>query len=445
MTFYNQPKDGFTLMELMVYIALLGGIVLIAGQAFNDSTRMRVRTQSMLQSNQTAGNTATLLKEDIAQIGAKSAKDINSSSSTLDVFDVSHIHDVYMDPDNATEAEKDSSSYKIWKNSGGQGLDKITMRRLRYKNDGSYDAVEEVSWFTEDNVLKRSCKSFQAETENEDCPSEDSSLVNIAENVTKFTVTAAKPTISATATSVLPTTSESIKTFKLVPRFGDGNFEPVNIEAESDNLIVRISGFSINYDFVEKKPITNEDDIKANQVFLANIGDDLGSWSSQCTRVNLVPYTEYEISFSMPKNDDDDPSRMFCPGRDHMAVGFRYADNGKKPDGLSDFQFYPPTVGDVRDIGLRHMRFMTKDTIKDVCMAFTFAMFSPIASTGNIRISEVKLRKIASSNYKFTDEAISTIDKKNVKAIRIELAVSKNGENGAETIFIPIPSNGPRD
>ena len=201
----------------------------------------------------------------------------------------------------------------------------------------------------------------------------------------------------------------------------------------------------MNYYLIEKKPITNEDDIKANQVFVANIGDDLGSWSSQCIRVNLVPYTEYEISFSMPKNDDDDPSRMFCPGRDHMAVGFRYADNGKKPDGLNDFQFYPPTVGDVRDIGLRHMRFMTKDTIKDVCMAFTFAMFSPIASTGNIRISEVKLRKIASSNYKFTDEAISTIDKKNVKAIRIELAVSKNGENGAETIFIPIPSNGPRD
>ena len=67
-------KSGFTLMELMVYVALLGGIVLIAGEAFSQSTKMRIRTQSMLQTNQTAGNVATIIKQDIAQLGAKSVK-----------------------------------------------------------------------------------------------------------------------------------------------------------------------------------------------------------------------------------------------------------------------------------------------------------------------------------------------------------------------------------
>lgn len=56
-----QRASGFTLIELMVYIALLGGIVLIAGQAFSDSTKMRVRTQSMLQASETAGRAVNMM------------------------------------------------------------------------------------------------------------------------------------------------------------------------------------------------------------------------------------------------------------------------------------------------------------------------------------------------------------------------------------------------
>ena len=126
-------EKGFTLIELMVYIALLGGIVLLAGQAFSDSTKMRVRTQSMLQANQTAGNVGTILKEDIAQLGAKSSKE--AGGGTMDVFSTDHIHDVYMDPDATEDADKDSSSFTIVKNDDGDGRDKITMRRLRYSDE----------------------------------------------------------------------------------------------------------------------------------------------------------------------------------------------------------------------------------------------------------------------------------------------------------------------
>ena len=147
-----------------------------------------------------------------------------------------------------------------------------------------------------------------------------------------------------------------------------------------------------------------------------------------------------------------------------MAVGFRYADgskNGKKPDGLNDFLFYPPTVGDYNDTGLRKMRFTTNDTIKNVCLGFSFALFSPVASAGNINISDLKLKKIPTSNYKFVNSACDLTPgsstcpanspccdpkvKKNVKAIKLELSIAKNGESGAETAIIPIPSNGPRD
>ncbi len=448
-------KDGFTLMELMVYIALLGGIVLIAGQAFNDSTKMRIRTQSMLQSNQDVGNIGSIIKADIAQIGAKSS--MEGSGVSLDVFDVSHIHNVYMDPDNATDDSKDSSSFTITKNDGGNDLDKITMRRLRYTDAGKYDGVEEVSWFVEDKILKRSCTSIEALTNNEDCPTDNTTIVSIAEGVNKFVITPAKPCTTSTSVNVLPSTSETEHSFKLVSRFGDENFEALNIAPEtgvtSNTSYIRLSGFTQNYDFTSNAPITNPDLIKVNQVFLAPTGSDETSWSSQCTQITLVPFVEYEISFSMPNNAEEDPSRMFCPGRDHMAVGFRNAENGKKPDGLHDFQFYPPTsIQDnpynltPPDTGLRTMRFTTRDTIKNVCLGFTFAFFSPVASSGNINIKNVKLKMIPSSNYSFVNGyEPPIIDKKNVKALKVELVINKNGESGTETAFIPIPSNGPRD
>ena len=68
-------------MELMVYIAILGVIVLIAGNAFSDSTRFRIRTQNMLKANEVATAAASMFVEDISQTGAKSYKtagDINT-------------------------------------------------------------------------------------------------------------------------------------------------------------------------------------------------------------------------------------------------------------------------------------------------------------------------------------------------------------------------------
>jgi hypothetical protein len=100
------------------------------------------------------------------------------------------------------------------------------------------------------------------------------------------------------------------------------------------------------------------------------------------------------------------------------------------------------------------MRFTTTDTIKQVCLGFTFASFSPVASSGNIHLDNITLKKIPSSNYTITADACNNPDnnpctdpsvKKNVKAIQVEIAINKNGETGTEKAIVPIPSNGPRD
>lgn len=46
-------------MELVVYIAMIGIVVLIAGEAFSNSTKFRVRTQNMLKASEETSNVAT--------------------------------------------------------------------------------------------------------------------------------------------------------------------------------------------------------------------------------------------------------------------------------------------------------------------------------------------------------------------------------------------------
>lgn len=448
-------KAGFTLVELLVYMAIVGVVVIIAGQAFSDSTKMRMRTQSMIKVNETSGDLASILKDDISQIGTKSSMDIGGGAE--DVFYTGAIHDVYMDPDNTNDDLKDSSSFILVKdedgnecfhdhaaNNGNHRCDKLSMRRISYNTDGTYNSVEQISWFVEDGTLKRSCRTIAGHEDDVSCPNSDSTVVSIVDNVENFVVIPANPNVSESMTSVLPSASSDIENFRLVSRYDEGNFEPVDFDNPDGGQTIKIQGFASNYNFEENAPVTNPADIRVNQIFVAEANSDPGAWKDLCKVVTLDPGIEYEISFSMPSNGSD-PSRMFCPGRDHMSVGFRYIDDGKAPSTLTDFAFYPPTDGNVEDVGVRHMRFFVPDTIKNVCLGFTFSSFSPIAHSGSIKLSKVKLKKIASSSYSFNDAAIGIADKKNVKAMKLQITIRKNGEAGSSTLFIPIPSNGPRD
>ena len=94
------------------------------------------------------------------------------------------------------------------------------------------------------------------------------------------------------------------------------------------------------------------------------------------------------------------------------------------------------------------MRFSSKiaDDETDVCIAFTFATFSPLVGAGIISISNLKVMKIADDNYSFVPNYVpDVVDKPFVRAFKLELQLNRKGESGEVDLVIPVPSNGQKE
>ena len=474
-------KRGFTLIELMVYMAIVGIIVVIAGEAFSNSTKFRIRTDNMIKASQEAENVATIFKEDVSQMGAKSSKEDGVAGRGAAYGDrFSGVFDsVYMHPEDPDPAKIDSSSFRIGRDVEN-GFDTLTLRTLRYDTNGYYQAVEEVKWYVDpqNGSLLRSCKLVIKKADyvlpnDEICsdgPRSEPTPITMATGVVKFDVEAATPSTKLDEQQVFPPPGE--KEFLFVRRYGEGNYVPLTVtnsadeESKPDSVQI-LSQFYSNYSN-EDQNVVVEAYRRVNQVVAIRgleVEDD-GNWAAQCMSNGLVtmePNQEYIISFLILDPSDADYSQVFVPGEDHMSVGFRSYINGNKPTDangrvlIQDFMFFPPLSSDGG--GERSMRFTVPETVSNVCLAFTFACYSPLVSRGAVSIKNLKLKKIPSSNYTFgnnyptdgfkPEENIN--DKQSVKALKLKLQVSRgaknggSGETGNVELIVPTPSNGPRD
>lgn len=435
-------KAGFTLVELLVYIAIVGIVVIVAGQAFSNSTKMRVRTQSMLKASEVAENVAMLFRADVAQTGAKSSMESAGAGVGGDNFSAVNVN-VYMNAEDG-----DSSSFSV---SNDNTFSDFTMRRIRYDGNGHYVAVEEVNWFVDSDVLKRSCRTIAGTADAEDCAGGTAAAarkraVEVASGVTTFKVIPAMPGVSAGAQAQLfpPCTGGSCtEEFRLEARTGEENFMGLTMTPAADNKSVVLSNFVTNYKMDANDE--NKNGRLVNQVYVTENVNAVGSWKNKCYKFTFEPKQEYELSFTLTDAGAvDEKMHLFVPGRDYMSVGFRLAENGSQLADLEDFMFFPPADEDAT--GKRSMRFNVPRRVQNVCIAFSFASYSPLAAKGNLNISEVKLKKVESANYKFEGSAAMTVaDKQNVKAVQLVLGLKRNGEEGRDSLVVRIPSNGPRD
>lgn len=446
-----KSKSGFTLMELMVYIAILGIIVIVAGQAYSNSTKMRIRTHSMLKASEVAENVEALLKEDVAQMGAKSAVDLAAASANGDAFVLKS--EVFIHPtDPAAPEDIDSSSYELSKAEFGTDLDKLALRRVRYSNAGEYLSTDEISWYAKtDKKLYRSCKTLDGDADGDDC-TEEGVEVEIAEGVEEFRVLEAKPKVLVAENALFPHYPGDLtkKSFRFIPyentseQFLLASSAPV----EGGNT-VSLMNMVTNYNGgvgVVSDPIKHMFFLAES---VASADDATTEWKG-CKSFHFRKGSTYEISFEMP--DMGQQLRMFRPGVDHFAVGIRDVSGAAPalvPD-VPDFLIYPPA--NENGAGKRVVSFMTnglddgeggKVDVTAGCVTFTVSLFSPTVSLQPISLTNIRVRLINDGNYTF-DAAYTplTVDKKNVKAFRIEMKVTKNGEGTNAQVVIPVPSNG---
>lgn len=441
-------------MELVVYIAIMGIVVIVAGQAFSNSTKFRVRNQSMIEANEVAGNISAIIRDDVAQMGAKSSKETQGAAASDEFSSV--YSDVYMNP----ATDEDSSSFKLDTLNGQSDL---TLRRVRYDSDGKYVSVEEVRWFVENDELKRSCwtvakKSGVALAADDPCAKtakNDAISVVIADGVKSFKIEAGKPKIKEDSLQMFPPSGDM---FMLVQRYGENHYNLMSVENSGTSS--RLSGFALNYDKFNNKLMDAASDpetVEKNQLYAAEFetiaeAEASGSiWKTKCSadknHFTFDSLVVYEISFKMPPPPIRNAMEMFTPGRDFLAVGFRDNEGNKSPY-LKDFLFYPPTTQEA--LGReRKMRFSVPQKVEGQCLTFTFVSYSPVTSEGTLFIDDLKLKKVATANYTFddwdTEDPSNIVQKKNVKAFKITLTVQRNGEGGVVETVIPTPSNGPKD
>ena len=453
-------RQGFTLMELMVYIAIVGIVVIVAGQAFSNSTKMRVRTQSMLKASEVAENVAAVMKDDIAQMGAKSVTDASASDANADAFDVKT--KVYIKSD---DPDKDLSSYHLHKNKFGTGLDSLAVLRVNYSSTGEYIRTEKVAWFVRANhKLYRTCQEIDGTPDAETCTA-DGLEVEIAENVEKFSVIPAKPRVlDADASKLFPNYPDaSKKGFRFIAY---ENTSEMFLKAESSPIkgasTVSLTNMVTNFKSDGSMPSNPVKHVffLADSVESDEAAVTASSWKNNCKALTFQKGKTYELSLEM--TDMNNQLRMFRPGVDHFAVGIRNVGGDAPaviPD-VPDFLIYPPAHSN--GAGKRSVSFMTRGIDDgsgnkiDVtgCIVFTVSLFSPTVSLSPITLSNIQLYQINDGDYMF-DETYTPLladnytpslaDKKNVKAFRIDMVVKKNGEGSSLNLVIPTPSNGSAD
>lgn len=423
-----RSKSGFTLMELMVYCGLIGIVVLVAGQAYSDSAKFRVRSEAMTKSSAEANAAATLLQDDLMQMGAKSAFNDYVTAQN-------HAAQVYLNP-----TANDHSSFFL-----NNARDSIVFRKVTYLPSGEAEYAQQVSWYKQGNTLFRSCstmvrlKSSSPESPA-DCPAandvQNPRVVRVAEGIESFSLEAGRRLQDGRAKNVTKPDSGFFgegQYFTFASRAGTDGYQQLTVEANQSTN--KISGFASNYEMTEGS------DVLTSQIYMVNLNPENPDWL-QCLAFTFEPRITYGVAFKIlapSSNVSINQMRNFQAGIDHIGVGFREKGSGEVFDALPDNIVYPAQTEN--DLG-RYFEFSVADSVTNACLVFTFALYSPSSFKGWLNISDVSIFRRDGGDFDFTAQYTNAEDKVLIKAFRLKLDVKVKGEITKIEKIIPTPNNG---
>lgn len=431
-------KRGFTLMELLVYMGLLGIIVAVAGRAFSDSTKFRVRTEGMLQSSQVATNALDYLAEDLAQLGAKTAKE--SESGGFHSFNKK----VLMD------STSDSASFSLTKiatTNAEMNRDQITFRKITYDEKGIAEFLQQISWKLLDNgELYRVCGTVEilksGAVPPDNCPAKtDPRETLIAEGIENLQFIPGKRLQDG---SFQQTTNGSLGMFKLGTPFALASRSTsgfMQLYSVANNASAKISGFATNY----REDGSTPSEKLVSQLYLLQGNPTTSKWED-CFAFTFEPQVTYGVSFQILVDSDVNAvnyMRNFQVGVDHIAVGFREKGSGNPIATLSDFMVYPSLQSS--DAG-RYLEFSSPQKVTNACLTITVSLYSPLAYRGNFNIMNVAVSPRDGAKYEFNNDNgadISTASsRRQIKAFKVRLSANKNKEVSKVERVVPTPNNG---
>jgi len=468
-------KRGFTLIELVVYMAIMSFVIVVAGRVFSDSTSMRVRSQNLLKSSSEIGKLAHLLTEDISQMGVK-AWGQSTTCENIDNYDncykvISH-GKVYMNDNKNTEGEIiDPSSYILIRKQIGTNPDRfadsLVFRKAVFDDNSKFIAVREIALYTKGDSLFRKCRQVTNKYPDgtsadgkldKDCESTVSNINDAPKILMAINITNFKLTPSMTEEEML--FDDQFGLYSPLP-YGDLK-KPSN--CKNHNNRTEVSGFTSNYAGDNSPPSGS---VRYELYLSDKLSSKCDDWSASDCKELVFKQKNYVIEFKMPFKNDE--GTQFQPGVDHLSIGLRNKQGGKVDGAPQDVLFYPPQDIVSKDM-VRHIELpIKKDTDPDktikACVAITMAFYSPTASEGELTFEDFKVFRKTDENFDFLkpgavgydeygigdNNTVSKIkEKKSVKAfeLMVEMTIGKEERKSGtfsqkdRGIIVATPNNG---